>query len=99
MPVTCTELELTAMSQINTIGFLYQVESIVLQPADATLQLTAPFVSRDLINQINEKLKPQNYKVDEGSLRPKFIDGQLYLEGFAMEIQEVKKVGFLSGRG
>lgn len=84
---------------MKTIGFLYKVESIVLQPIDEALQLTTSFVTRDIITQVNDKLKSQNYKVDEGTLRPRFIDQQLYLEGFAMEIQEPKTVGFLSGRG
>jgi hypothetical protein len=98
MPLTYTEVTATQFNQMNTIGFLYKVENITLQPVDDTLQLTTSFVTKDIINGINEKLKPQNYRVDEGSLRPKFIDKQLYLEGFAMEIQEPKTVGFLSGR-
>lgn len=98
MPLTYTGIEPTAMSQIQTIGFLFKVNDIVLQPTDDYLQTTASFITRDIINQINEKLKVQNFKVDESSLHPRFIDQQLYLEGFATEIQQPKTVGFLSGR-
>ena len=86
------------MSNRNTIGFSYKVENVTLQTIDNTLRTTTPFITREIIDQINEKLKAQNFKVDESSLRSKYTDDQLYLEGFAVEIQEPKTVGFLSGR-
>jgi hypothetical protein len=86
------------MARTQTIGFSYKVESITLQTIDDTLRTTGSFITRDIIDQINEKLKAQNFKVDEGSLRPKYTNDQLYLEGFAVEILEPKTVGFLSGR-
>ncbi len=98
MPVVHTEVQLTQRSKMNTIGFLYKAENIALQPLDDTLQITDSFISKDIISQINDKLKEKNFKVDESSLQPRFIDGQLYLQGFAAEIQQPKTVGFLSGR-
>jgi hypothetical protein len=86
------------MSNTRTLGFSFKIENITLQPLDEQLRTTQSFVSRDVIDEINEKLKPQNFKVDEGTLRPKYINDQLYLDGFAIEIQEKKEVGFLSGR-
>ena len=86
------------MSNRSTIGFSFKVENVSLQATNDTLRTTTPFVTREVIDQINEKLKAQNFKVDESSLRPKYTDDQLYLEGFAVEIQEPKTVGFLSGR-
>jgi hypothetical protein len=86
------------MARTQTIGFSYKVESVTLQTIDDTLRTTGSFITRDIIDQINEKLKAQNFKVDEGSLRPKYTNDQLYLEGFAVEILEPKTVGFLSGR-
>jgi hypothetical protein len=86
------------MARTQTIGFSYKVESVTLQTIDDTLRTTGSFITREIIDQINEKLKAQNFKVDEGSLRPKYINDQLYLEGFAVEILEPKTVGFLSGR-
>jgi hypothetical protein len=86
------------MSRTATIGFSYKVENISLQPLSDHLHITDSFISADILDQINEKLKPKNFKVDERTLRPRYADGQLYLEGFAIEIQEPKTVGFLSGR-
>jgi hypothetical protein len=86
------------MSNRNTMGFSYKVENVTLQTVDVTLRTTTPFITREIIDQINEKLKAQNFKVDESSLRPKYTNDQLYLEGFAVEIQEPKTVGFMSGR-
>ncbi|QJD96564.1 hypothetical protein HH214_12085 [Mucilaginibacter robiniae] len=86
------------MSKTNTIGFSYKVEHITLQGFDDTLQVTNSFVTTDVIEQINQKLKDKNFKVDERSLHIKYVADQLYIDGFALEIQEPKTVGFLSGR-
>jgi hypothetical protein len=86
------------MNKSKTIGFSYKVENITLQATDDALRTTDSFVTRELIDQINEKLKEKNYKVDESSLRPKFLTDQFYIDGFAVEILEPKTVGFLSGR-
>lgn len=86
------------MSHTNTIGFSFKVESVMLQTIDDTLRTTGSFVTRNIIEQLNEKLKAQNFKVDESSVRPKYTGDQLYLEGLAIEIKEPKTVGFLSGR-
>jgi len=84
------------MNKVNTVGFLFKTEGIKLQHLDETMQITDPFITRDIVEQINEKLKRQNFKVDENSVRPKYINNELYLEGFAREIQEPKTVGFFS---
>lgn len=86
------------MTKSKTIGFSYKVENIRLQTIDDTLRTTESFVTRELIDQINEKLKDRKFKVDESSLRPKYVNEQFYIDGFAVEIQEPKTVGFLSGR-
>ena len=86
------------MSQAHTIGFSYKVDNVMLQTVDDTLRTTNTFATKEIIAQLNEKLKDKNFKVDESSLRIKYVDDQLYLEGFAIEIQEAKTVGFLSGR-
>lgn len=87
-----------SMSSRQTIGFSYRVADISLQKVDEDLQVTNSFITREIIDQINEKLKDRNFKVDEASLRPKYLEGQLFLDGFAAEIKEPKTVGFLSGR-
>lgn len=86
------------MNKSSTVGFLFKPEGIKLQALDGSMQITDPFITRDIIDQINEKLKDRNFKVDEASVRPKYIDHELYLEGFAREIQEPKTVGFFSGK-
>jgi hypothetical protein len=87
-----------AMNKTSTIGFSFKVESITLQTVDDTLRTTTSFITKDIIEEINQKLKVQNFKVDESSLRSKYTDDQLYIEGFAVEIQEPKTMGFMSGR-
>ncbi|CAM3711205.1 hypothetical protein MUGA111182_04660 [Mucilaginibacter galii] len=86
------------MSNNNTIGFSYKVENVTLQTIDDTLRTTTSFVTKDIIEEINQKLKIQNFKVDEASLRSKYTDDQLYIEGFAVEIKEPKSMGFMTGR-
>jgi hypothetical protein len=86
------------MSKRNTMGFSYKVEGVVLQVVDDTLSTTPSFVTKDIIEQINQKLKAGNFKVDESSLRSKYADSQLFIEGFAVEIEEPKTMGFMTGR-
>lgn len=86
------------MSEKNIIGFSYKVEGVTLEAMDDSLRVTKSFETRAVTDHINEKLKPQNFKVDESTLRVKYTDDQLFLEGFAVEIKEPKTVGFLSGR-
>lgn len=86
------------MDKLSTIGFLYKVEGIQLKPASDGLEVTNSFITRDIIDGINEKLKEQNFKVEETSLRPKYVNNELYLEGFAREIREPKTVGFFSDK-
>lgn len=86
------------MNKAKTIGFSYKVENITLQATDDTLRTTDSFITRELIDQINKKLEDRKFKVDESSLRPKYLNDQFYIDGFAVEIQEPKTVGFLSGR-
>jgi hypothetical protein len=86
------------MEKMATLAFSYKLENIALQPITDNLQITGSFITGDILDQINEQLKSRNFKVDERTLRPRYIDGLLYLEGFAIEIKEPKTVGFLSGR-
>jgi len=86
------------MSKTQSLGFSYKVEGATLHTIDDTLRTTNSFITRNIIDEINQKLKPQNFKVDESSLRSRYADDQLFIEGFAVEIQEPKTVGFLSGR-
>ncbi|WP_158826793.1 hypothetical protein [Mucilaginibacter lacusdianchii] len=86
------------MDKSATIAFSYKIENILLQPLGPNLRVTESFITRDILDQINDQLKVKNFKVDERTLRPRYIDVQLYLEGFAIEIKEAKTVGFLSGR-
>jgi hypothetical protein len=85
------------MSKKSTVGFSFRVEGATLQTMDNNLRITSGFVTQYLMDEINQKLKEKKFKVDESSIRPRYIDDQLYIEGFAREIEEPKTVGFLSG--
>jgi len=86
------------MEKKTLLGFSYKVESITLSTINSDLKLTGAFFIGDIIDHLNEILKKKNHKVDETSIRLKFVDDQLYAEGFASEIREKREVGFLSGR-
>ncbi|WP_345954007.1 hypothetical protein [Mucilaginibacter sp. PAMB04168] len=86
------------LSEKNLLGFSYKVEGVTLGMIDNNLRVTKSFETRAVIDRINEKLKPQNFKVDETTLHVKYTDDQLHIEGFAIEIKEPRIVGFLSGR-
>ncbi|MDF2434025.1 MAG: hypothetical protein JWP44_3656 [Mucilaginibacter sp.] len=78
--------------------FSYKVKGIVLKPYNDTLKLSADFDRKELLNKIKEILKEQNFKLDEHSLDYKIIDNQLYVEGVAIEHQEPKSIGFMTGK-
>ena len=86
------------MEKKTLLGFSYKVGNITLSTINDDLKLTDAFLISDVIDHLNEVLKEKNHKVDETSIRLKFVDDQLYAEGFASEIREKREVGFLSGR-
>jgi len=74
--------------------FSYKATGIVLEPFNDNLKLSDNFDKKELLNQLNEVLKEQNFKLDEHSINYKIVDNQLYLEGLATEHQEPKSIGF-----
>ncbi len=78
--------------------FSYKVDGIVLEPFDDNLKLSQNFDRKELLNQVKEILKEQNFKLDEHSLDYKIVDDQLYIQGIAIEQQEVKSIGFMTGK-
>jgi hypothetical protein len=76
----------------------YKVEGILLEPFNDNLKLSKDFDRKELLNQVKEILKEQNFKLDEHSLDYKISDNQLYIEGIATEHQESKSIGFMTGK-
>ena len=78
--------------------FSYKAEGIVLEPFNDSLRLSREFDRKELLNEVKEILKAQNFKLDEHSLDYKIIDNQLYIQGIAIEQQEAKSIGFMMGK-
>ena len=55
------------------------------------------FNRKALLEKIKEMLKKDNFKPDEQTIDYKIVDGQLYIEGLAVKIQEPKSIGFMTG--
>lgn len=78
--------------------FSFQVEGIVLEPVNDNLKISKPFDRKVVIEQLKELLNTENFKVDERTLNYKIRDSQLYIEGLAVENEEPKSIGFMSGK-
>ncbi len=78
--------------------FSYKAVGIALKPFTENLKVSENFNRKELLNQLKEILKEQNYKLDESSIDYKIVDNQLYIEGISTEYQEPKSIGFLSGK-
>jgi hypothetical protein len=83
---------------MNSKIFSYKVDGIVLEPFDNNLMVSKNFDSKTAIDFIKEKLKEQNFKVEERSIKYTIIDKQLYLEGIAIEYQQPNSIGFFTGK-
>ncbi|HAL80949.1 MAG TPA: hypothetical protein DCO83_00935 [Mucilaginibacter sp.] len=83
---------------MNSKIFSYKVDGIVLEPFDNNLMVSKNFDSKTAIDFIKEKLKEQNFKVEERSIKYTMIDKQLYLEGIAIEYQQPNSIGFFTGK-
>jgi hypothetical protein len=75
--------------------FSFKVDGIVLAPYNDNLKLSESFNKKELLEQVREILKEQNFKLDEHSLDYKIVENQLYIEGIATEHQETKSIGFM----
>ena len=78
--------------------FSYKADGIVLKPFNNELKMSRSFNRKELLNQLKEILKEQNFKLDEHSIDYKIVDNQLYIECIATEHQEPKSIGFLTGK-
>jgi hypothetical protein len=75
--------------------FSYKVEGITLEPVTDNLKTSKDFDRKEVIEQLKTIFKADNYQVDERSIDYKLVDGQLYIEGLIIEIQEKKSIGFM----
>ena len=70
----------------------------MLMPVNDKLKASENFDRKKVLEEVKEIFKAENFKVDEHSLNYKIIDDQLYIQGLAIENQEHKSIGFMSGR-
>jgi hypothetical protein len=78
--------------------FSYKVDGMVLQPVNDNLKLSKSFNRKELLNELKEILKEQNFKVDPNAIEYKIIDDQLFILGMAIEDHEPKSIGFMTGK-
>jgi anti-sigma28 factor (negative regulator of flagellin synthesis) len=78
--------------------FSYKVDGVKLETVNDYLKISKSFDRKAIIAQLKDAIKDKNFKVDEHSLDYKIVDGQLYIEGLAVENQESKSIGFRSGK-
>lgn len=83
---------------METKLFFYKVDGIVLEPSNDKFRISNSFNRKELLNEIKELLKQEDFKPDEHSIDYKIVDGQLYIEGLATKIQEQKSIGFMTGK-
>ena len=75
--------------------FSYKVEGILLEPVSESLKTSKDFDRKAIIEELKALFKADNYQLDERSLEYKIVDGQLYIEGLAVENQAPKSIGFM----
>ena len=78
--------------------FSYKVDGMVLLPVNDSLKMSSSFNRKELLNELKELLKAQNYKIDTNALEYKIIDDQLFIMGMAVEDHEPKSIGFRTGK-
>jgi hypothetical protein len=78
--------------------FSYKVDNVKLEVVNDNLKISKSFNRKAIIAQLKDAIKDENFKIDENSLDYKIVDGQLYIEGLAVENQETKSIGFTSGK-
>ena len=83
--------------QMETKIWSYEAEGIMLEDFGNGFRESITFNRKALLEKIKEMLKKDNFKPDEQSIDYKIVDGQLYIEGLAVKIQEPKSIGFMTG--
>jgi hypothetical protein len=78
--------------------FSYKVDGVLLEPVEDNLKMSKSFDRKAIIEGLKELMKKENFKVDERTLDYKIVDGQLYIEGLAVENEVPKSIGFMSGK-
>jgi hypothetical protein len=78
--------------------FSYKVPGIILETVNENLKLSGTFNRKELLDQLKEILKAQNFKVDATTLDYKVADDQIFITGMAVEDKEAKGIGFMTGR-
>ena len=75
--------------------FFYKVDGILLEPVSENLKTSKDFDRKAIADELKALFKADNYQIDERSLDYKIVDGQLYIEGLAVENQAPQSIGFM----
>ncbi|HEY4327290.1 MAG TPA: hypothetical protein VGN20_25105 [Mucilaginibacter sp.] len=78
--------------------FSFRAGNVVLQPINENIKISNSFNRKELLNELKEILKEQNFKIDPGSVEYKIVDDQLFINGMAIADNEQKSIGFMTGR-
>jgi hypothetical protein len=83
---------------MKTKIFSYKIGNVTLKPINENIKISDSFDRKELMNELKEILKEQNFKIDPGSVEYKIIDDQLVINGLAIADEEQKSIGFMTGR-
>ena len=78
--------------------FTYKVQGIILETVNENLKLSKSFDKKELLNELKEMLKEQNFKIDPASVEYKIINDEILITGMAIEDERPKSIGFMAGK-
>ncbi len=71
---------------------------MVLEPVSENLKLSNRFNKKELLDPLKALLKEQHLKIDLHTVEYKITGDEIIISGMAVEDQEPKSIGFMSGR-
>jgi len=78
--------------------FSYKLRDLKLVTVNENLNLSNSFNKKELLTELKELLKEQNYKIDPSTLEYKIFEDEITITGMAVEDKEPKSIGFMGGR-
>jgi hypothetical protein len=78
--------------------FSYKVQVILLDTVNENLKLSKSFNKKELLNELKEFLKDQNFKIDPATVEYKIHENEVSITGMAVEDERPKSIGFMAGK-
>lgn len=78
--------------------FSYKVQGILLETVNENLKVSQSFNKKELLNELKELLKDQNFKIDPATLEYKIDNDEILITGMAIAEERPKSIGFMAGK-